>query len=99
MAQFRALTGNLPDDVCWESPVHIQGKRAYVVAAELAAGHPVPPGFQVNHRECDNRRCCNPAHVYMGTSKENMRDLSERGRPGGRFEKGNYPARWKKGTN
>lgn len=31
------------------------------------------------HR-CDNRKCCNPHHLYWGTHIENMRDKSQRGR-------------------
>lgn len=37
------------------------------------------PDPQVNH-QCDNPICCNPAHLYEGTQKENLADRSERGR-------------------
>jgi len=33
----------------------------------------VPPGLQLNHR-CNNTTCINPAHLYVGTQKESMRD-------------------------
>lgn len=29
---------------------------------------------------CDNRRCCNPTHVYAGNPKANRRDQDDRGR-------------------
>lgn len=29
---------------------------------------------------CDNRICCNPAHLYVGTAASNTRDMMVRGR-------------------
>lgn len=40
---------------------------------------PVPDGLMVCHT-CDNRRCVNPEHLYVGTGVDNMRDRSIRGR-------------------
>jgi DNA-binding transcriptional regulator YiaG len=33
---------------------------------------------QVNHK-CDNKICVRPSHHYLGTAKENMQDIIERG--------------------
>jgi hypothetical protein len=40
---------------------------------ELTKG-PIPDGQQVNHR-CDNRRCINPDHMFLGDQVANIRDM------------------------
>lgn len=37
---------------------------------------------------CDNRRCCNPDHLYEGTVVDNARDRQKRGRGKGMFVSG-----------
>ncbi len=39
---------------------------------------PVPDGLFVCHH-CDNRKCVNPDHLYLGTNSQNMIDRSKRG--------------------
>ena len=29
---------------------------------------------------CDNRLCCNPAHLRLGTQAENVKDMRDKGR-------------------
>lgn len=40
---------------------------------------PIPPGLAVCHK-CDNPRCINPEHLFVGTWKENADDRDAKGR-------------------
>jgi hypothetical protein len=40
---------------------------------------PIPDGALLCHH-CDNPQCANPAHLYVGDGKTNMRDMLDRGR-------------------
>lgn len=77
---------------CWEWPfslrpegygqLRFQGKTetAHVVALILDGNpRPAPPGHHTLH-SCDNKPCCNPAHLRWGTAKENSADMIAKGR-------------------
>jgi len=59
------------------------GTRAKVYvhryALELYLGKLLPPELKACHR-CDNPPCCNPLHLFAGTSSENNQDMSDKGR-------------------
>jgi hypothetical protein len=43
-------------------------------AAWIARHGPIARGHEVCHR-CDERRCCNPDHLYLGSHAENMAEM------------------------
>jgi hypothetical protein len=68
--------------------LNIKGRitPAHQVAWGLANGGglttgfaPIPNGFCVMH-SCDNPECCNPAHLALGTYKDNVADMWAKGR-------------------
>lgn len=56
-----------------------QHTRSHRAAWTLSHGETVPRGQVVMH-VCDNRRCCNPFHLSLGTQRENLEDMRVKGR-------------------
>lgn len=80
----------LKSDGCWEwqaslnhggyGQIGFNGGVLYAHrAAWILANGPIPDGLYVCHK-CDNRKCCNPEHMFLGTFEDNMNDKVQKGR-------------------
>lgn len=72
----------------WTGGVFKNGYAAFYTGGKMVRAHrfmveamhvPIDEGKMALHT-CDNRRCVNPAHLYVGTREQNTQDAIERGR-------------------
>lgn len=80
----------ISDSGCWEwtgcvqsngySRIRFDGKTHYGHRVSfMAFVGAILPGMDICHA-CDNRKCVNPEHLFMGTRKDNMVDCVKKGR-------------------
>lgn len=74
---------------CWNFTGRLQGGYGYVrVNNRFTRTHriifehhngKIPEGMLVCH-SCDNPKCCNPEHLWLGTHNDNMNDMTNKDR-------------------
>lgn len=79
-----------PQTMCWnwQKVCNYWGYGLFRKCGKLLRAHrasyaaykgPIPPGAFVLHK-CDNPRCCNPDHLFLGDAKSNAEDMIAKGR-------------------
>lgn len=88
--RFWSKVKKAPGDGCWEwtgsgpdtgyGNIHVGGRNelTHRYSWALANGE-IPRGLCVLHR-CDNRKCVRPSHLFLGSKKDNTRDMFFKGR-------------------
>lgn len=72
-----------------------KNKMAHRMSWELEYGE-VPESLQVLHK-CDNRKCVNPNHLFLGTQQDNMDDMIQKNRCVRKMGESNHRSKLKEG--
>jgi hypothetical protein len=89
--ELKPIVWELNSNGCWVCVSHkgnrhgrcqIKQNRKSILISHLyweECFGPIPPGMNILHK-CDNPRCINPEHLFLGTQFDNMRDMIKKGR-------------------
>lgn len=90
ISRFEESIMPVPESGCWlwlrglnttgYGVIKVGGRdeKAHRASWEIYKG-PIPRGSKVLHR-CDVRSCVNPAHLFLGSQADNVRDMMAKGR-------------------
>lgn len=90
----------IPNEDCWDwtGNLTVAGRPRFKSNGKTYAGHRVsyeihkriiPRNLCVCHT-CDNPKCCNPDHLWLGTHAENQHDCFLKGRRAKGLKNGHY---------
>jgi hypothetical protein len=72
----------------WTASVNSTGRGAFSIDGKNIKAHrmawiltygEIPEGMIICHK-CDNGKCCNPNHLFLGTHRDNTQDMISKGR-------------------
>jgi hypothetical protein len=85
---FFSKTRKVGDCLVWSLATNKDGYGVYTIDGKVQLAHRAawmfthgsfPDGLCVLHR-CDNPPCVNPAHLFVGTQADNLRDMNAKAR-------------------